>query len=369
MDWLAILFCACLGLFLYNYLGYPILLFLLSKLCKHKKTRSYEYQPAIDLIIPAHNEADVIEQKIRSVLDSSYPRDKINVIVVCDGCDDTTAEQARKAGARLVLEIPRSGKCRAINEAVAASEREILVFSDANAFLLPSSLSELVAPFADSAIGAVAGEQRIGQDVGAEGIYWRYEALLKRMEDQVCTVAGSDGSLHAIRRTIFRPLPTNRLIMDDLMMSLQAPINKLRIAYAPNAIAIEGTSPNWSREFSRKIRILVGSLNVLIRSKRALLNPGFLFSFISHKLIRYLGPFLLLIPSICGFFLWHCTVLFWLHIMLLSGLFIGCIGLLPMLRKGLFKQAGYFVLTQAALLLGWWKLFAGNNRPTWEKLR
>jgi cellulose synthase/poly-beta-1,6-N-acetylglucosamine synthase-like glycosyltransferase len=325
--------------------------------------------PEIDLIIPAHNEADVIAAKLESVLANGYHHAKLHVIVACDGCTDDTVKVAQSTGADLVLDLPRGGKAAAINEAVAQGHSPILAFSDANALLLTGALEHLVKPFADSRVGAVAGEQRISRDTGAEGPYWRYESYLKRCEALFGSAAGSDGSIHALRRDAFRPLPTDRIIMDDLSLSMMAPEHGLRIAYAPEAAAVEGSSPTWRVEFRRKSRIMAGTLHSLGFSRRAFYNFPFLLVFFSHKLLRYLGPWLIVLALIAGFWAWESFITMVFHLGLGATIVLSVLGTIPLFRKAPLKFLAYFMLSQAALAAGWLAFFTRKYQPAWEKLR
>jgi biofilm PGA synthesis N-glycosyltransferase PgaC len=364
-----LLFWISLGLFLYHMLGYPIVITIAAWLFPHHLKTDAQELPDIDLIIPAHNEADVIAAKLESVLACGYPRAKLHIIVACDGCSDDTVKAAQSAGADVVLDLPRGGKAAAINAAVARGNSSVLAFSDANALLLPGALGHLVEPFADERVGAVAGEQRISRDVGAEGPYWRYESYLKRREALFASAAGSDGSIHALRRDLFRPLPTDCILMDDLSLSMMAPEHGLRIAYAPQAAAVEASSPNWRAEFKRKSRIMAGTLHALGFSKRAFCNFPFLLVFFSHKILRYLGPWLLLIAMTAGFWAWSSILTMIFHLGLWATILLGALGTVPRLCKAPLKFLSYFMLTQAALLAGWLAFFTRRFQPAWEKLR
>jgi cellulose synthase/poly-beta-1,6-N-acetylglucosamine synthase-like glycosyltransferase len=366
---LLFLFWISLGIFLYHVLGYPIVITIASWLFPHRLKDSPTDLPEIDLIIPAHNEADVITAKLESVFANGYPREKLHVIVACDGCSDDTVQVARSAGADEVLDLPRGGKAAAINAAVAQGHSPILAFSDANALLLPVALEQLVKPFADSRVGAVAGEQRISRDVGAEGPYWRYESYLKRREALFASAAGSDGSIHALRRAVFRQLPTDRIIMDDLSLSMMAPEHGKRIAYAQEAAAVEGSSPTWRVEFRRKSRIMAGTLHSLGFSRRAFCNFPFLLVFFSHKILRYLGPWLILLALISGFWAWDSFITMLFHLGLWATILLSALGTIPLFRKAPLKFLAYFMLSQAALGAGWLAFFSRRHKPAWEKLR
>jgi biofilm PGA synthesis N-glycosyltransferase PgaC len=364
-----LLFWISLGVFLYHVLGYPVVITIAAWLFPRRLKDSPDDLPPIDLIIPAHNEADIIAAKLESVLACGYPRARLHIIVACDGCTDSTVKVAQDTGTDMVMDLPRGGKAATINTAVAEGHSPILAFSDANALLLPGALEQLVKLFADDRVGAVAGEQRISRDVGAEGPYWRYESYLKRREALFASAAGSDGSIHALRRDLFRPLPTDRILMDDLSLSMMAPEHGKRIAYAPEAAAVEGSSPTWRVEFKRKSRIMAGTLHSLGFSRHAFCNFPFLLVFFSHKILRYLGPWLLLIALVSGFWAWDSIITLLSHLGLWATILLSALGTVPLFRKAPLKFLAYFMLTQAALLAGWIAFFTRRYKPAWEKLR
>ena len=131
----------------------------LRALPEHPPTEA-DITPTVALIVPAFAEEPVIADKVANALALDYPRDRLEIVVVCDGSPDRTAERAKAAGADLVLELPRAGKVIAQDRGVAASTGEIVAFSDANATWAPDALRALVRPFADPAVAYVCGEVR-----------------------------------------------------------------------------------------------------------------------------------------------------------------------------------------------------------------
>jgi cellulose synthase/poly-beta-1,6-N-acetylglucosamine synthase-like glycosyltransferase len=282
------------------YAGYPLLLVVLAQLRPRPRRRAPLLKP-ITVIVPAHNEEAVIEQKVRNVLGGSYPGHLLEVIVASDGSADRTVELARRAGAT-VLDLPRSGKVAALAAAAADARGEILVFTDADCFLEPHSLAELVANFADPAVGgAAANEIRRGTDdfggvSRGEGLYWRYEQWIKRLEDRVGSTVSACGSLYAVRRSLFRS-PTATAGNDDVLISTEVVRRGSRLVFDERALVIVGSTKRGSDEFLRKVRIVNGGLRTWL-SLGELLDPRrhglYALEVWSRKILRRLLPFALL---------------------------------------------------------------------------
>ena len=202
MTVLEILFWLCVLLLVYAQVGYGALLALLGRLRPSPAAApppDPAALPSVSLIVAAYREAEVIGAKVANALALDYPRERLEIVVACDGSPDATPALARAAGADLVLELPRGGKIRAQDAAVAQAAGELVAFSDANALLEPGALRALVAPFADDGVGYVCGQVRfVNEPAGAdatnqEGLYWRYEMWLRAMESRLSSVTGATG--------------------------------------------------------------------------------------------------------------------------------------------------------------------------------
>ena len=213
---------AALAVLFYSYLGYPLLLGAFAALRRRREPAPVAAAdlPAVTVVIPCYNEAEHVAAKIANLRAADYPPGKIEIVVVSDGSGDRTVDVARATtGVRVVSWLERRGKAAALNAGLRAAHGDVLVLTDANARLEAGALRALVTPFADPNVGAVCGEQVIGAGAAGERFYWRYEAYLKRREAALGSVVGADGSLYAVRRELFRPLPEDRLIMDDFFVS------------------------------------------------------------------------------------------------------------------------------------------------------
>lgn len=365
---------AALAAVAYHYVGYPLLLRLAGAFAGvPREPPAPAALPSLSVIIPCHNEGANLPAKLGDLRAADYPKDKLEIVVASDGSDDDTAAVAEGVGGVRVLSWPeRRGKPAALNAGVAASSGEILVFTDANARVAPRSLRELVAPFADPRVGGVCGEQVITRGASPERTYWQLESYLKRLEAAVGSAVGADGSLYAVRRALYRPVPEGRLIMDDFYVSLEVVAAGYRLAYAPAAVAYEEALDDEGREFRRKARIMAGSVAALTALSGAIWRriPWQLFS---HKILRWLGPALLAVAlggaaaataagSVFGLVLLVAQLIF--YAAAAAGWLLGG-------RRSpfLFRAPYFFVLANVALALGWLLYFFGRNKPAWEKLR
>src|SRR5690348_959922 len=241
------LFCAAAGLVALVWLGYPAGLYLWARAMPSAppEGNAPPAWPSVSLIIAAHNEAEAIADRLANALALDFTADRIEILVAEDGSSDGTAERARACGdprVRVLSALVRGGKAAALNRAAAAARGEILVFSDANNRYQADCLRHLLAPFATAAVGAVAGSKTVAADAGVgggESVYWRFERWLMRLESRRGSVVNAPGEILAVRRECFRPLPSGRLINDDLLLIWNALAQGRQVAFAPAALSTE----------------------------------------------------------------------------------------------------------------------------------
>jgi cellulose synthase/poly-beta-1,6-N-acetylglucosamine synthase-like glycosyltransferase len=301
------------------YAGYPMLLLLLAR----TRARPRERRPThktVSVIVAAHNEETVIEAKLANVLASRYPRALVEVVVVSDGSTDGTAEGARRAGADRVLDLPRLGKITALNAGVEAATGEVLVFTDADSLLRPETLDELMANFADPAVGGVSANElsRIDADSSGvargEGLYWRYEQWIKRLEDKVGSTVSASGRLYAVRRSLFRPSAVTAGT-DDFVISTQVLKAGRRLAFDERTIVLVDSPVDASQELRRRVRVMNRGLRAAFSLGKLLLpwRGGFYsVQVLSHKVLRRLVPFFLLAAFAASIWLTASGAVWWL---------------------------------------------------------
>ncbi|HKS00001.1 MAG TPA: glycosyltransferase family 2 protein, partial [Candidatus Dormibacteraeota bacterium] len=272
MSALKIAFWLPAGLLCYGHLGYPAILALLAR-SRHSSRAAWPHRrddpcaahigspgahqrdlPAVSVIVPAYAEEAVISERVANLQSLSYPRHLLEIIVACDGSPDMTPQRAREAGADVVLELARGGKIHAQDAAVAKAKGEIVAFSDANVRWEADALRALVAPFANPRVGYVCGEVLLVNERGTnqEGLYWRYEMLVRALESRLRSVTGGNGAIYATRRESY-------LVVEPIMgHDLSFPFNMVKrgwlAVYAPGARATEKMVPTIEGEFQRKRR-------------------------------------------------------------------------------------------------------------------
>src|SRR3954451_7047506 len=289
------------GLLVYAQAGYGLLLAALSRLRVRPQSApapAPDGLPSVSLVVAAYAEEAVIAGKVANAVALDYPRERLEIVVACDGSPDATAQRAREAGADVVLELPRGGKIRAQDAAVERSRSDIVAFSDANAIWQRDALARLVEPFADTAVGYVCGHVQFVNEAGTneEGLYWRYEMWLRQLESRLASVTGGNGAIYATRREDY-------LVVDPVMgHDLSFPFNMVkrgrRAVYAPAARATEKMVPSIEGEFARKRRMMSHAWPIVVRG--GLLNPRaspplYALMIASHRALRYASPFLHLV--------------------------------------------------------------------------
>jgi cellulose synthase/poly-beta-1,6-N-acetylglucosamine synthase-like glycosyltransferase len=357
----------------YAYVGYPLTLWAIGRLRGEPAARvAGGPPPAISMIVPVHNEQASIGAKLANMRALDYPDDRLEILFVSDGSTDRTVETIRAAAdARVrVIELPaRAGKAAALNAGLAAATHPILVFSDAGIVLRPDALRELVAPFADPAIGCVSGEDRIAEAEG-EGLYGRYELWLRRQESQLHSIVGASGSLYAQRRDLCDPfIPA---LAPDFLSVLRTVERGYRAVVAPEAVGTMHAVARPGAEFERKVRTLLRGLTTLGRFAH-LLNPFryglFAVQLASHKLARWLVPvFLLLALATSGalataswFYAAACAVQVVFYLLAL----VAARGIAPFAGYKLARIALYFSAVNAATLVAWIKYLGGVRQELW----
>jgi cellulose synthase/poly-beta-1,6-N-acetylglucosamine synthase-like glycosyltransferase len=369
MSALEIVFWVCTGLLLYVHVGYPPLLALIARVHPRPLHAAETSElPGVSVIVAAYAEQDVIEPRVANLRSLDYPHERLEVIVACDGSPDATAAGARRAGADKVLELPRVGKIRAQDAGVQQARHKIVAFSDANVVWDRDALTQLVAPFADPQVGYVCGTVRLvaGPGTNQEGLYWRYEMALRALESRVSSVTGGNGAIYATRQSSY-------LVVDPIMgHDLSFPFNMVkrgwRAVYAPDARASEKMVPTLEGEFARKRRMMGHTWPIVVRggmlSPRGY-SPMYAFMIVSHRILRYLSPFLHLVALGTSIALlghgWVYAVALGLQLLVLAAAFLA-----PAVPTRPLLIARYYVLTTASLAAGLWDWLTRGTPAGWE---
>jgi biofilm PGA synthesis N-glycosyltransferase PgaC len=377
---LELVFWGSVGLVAYTYVGYPALMWVLTRFKRPLPSPpSPPVWPSVTMIVAAYNEDGVIAEKIENCLALDYPKDRFTLLVGSDGSSDRTVAVASafQADARVkVHALPRRGKVFVINDLVREADGEILLFSDANTLYDAGAVKILAAHFGDAAVGCASGLLRLrkrGEHVGASGesFYWKYETLKKRQENRFRAVAGANGAIYAIRRELFRPL-SPRTINDDFTTSMGVYLQGRRIVLAEDARAYEDTASDFLGEFHRHVRDSAGHFRAMIEL-RGLLNP-FLgmpsFCYISHRVIRWTTPFFMLFALSSSAWLARESGVYLALFLLQAAGYAGAAIASPHVFRGgrlgpLFVPY-YFIMVNLSILVGFAKFCAGTQTSLWQ---
>ena len=291
----------------YVLFGYPVLLALLVRRAPGKRIHKEFREKTVTVVLPVHNGARWVRDKLESILAQDYPQHLVDIIVISDGSTDGTDDIARSFLSRMRMELlylPKCGKAHCLNVALDRAAGEILFYTDVRQPLDRACLRNLISCFADPTVGVVSGELIILQGASAEEAnidrYWRYEKWIRKSLSAIDSVPGATGAVYAMRRKLARPMPANTLL-DDVYLPMGAFFAGYRILLDDSAIAYD--YPNSLKsEFRRKVRTLAGVYQ-LIGTYPALLGPAnrMWIHFVSHKLGRLLLPFALLGLLVCSF--------------------------------------------------------------------
>ncbi len=371
---LQVLFWLAVGLIVYTFLGYPLLIGWLARCAGHPIRRA-DITPKVTLIIPAYNEAPVIADKIENSLALDYPRDRLEIVVVTDGSDDETpriATSYAECGVRLYHQPQRQGKIAAVNRVMPLIGGEIVVFTDADAMLERGALRALVRNFADPEVGGVAGEKRVR--AGGESLYWRYESYLKRCDSAVSSVMGAAGELFALRRELFQPPEADSLI-EDFIMSLRLVEAGWRVVYELRAVAREEGTTTLDGEWRRRTRIAAGGFQS-IRRLPGMLHPKHgrvAWQYISHRVMRWaVAPFLLPAVYLLNLALMTAPFYRWIGLGQTAFYTVALLGYVldrREIRRGPWHAVFYFCFTNLAALVGFWRYTTGSQPVAWAKAR
>jgi poly-beta-1,6-N-acetyl-D-glucosamine synthase len=319
-----LLFYISIFLICYHYILFPLVTAILAFLRKNTVFKK-EIHPTLTLIIAAYNEEKVIEEKIFNSMKLDYPSEKLEIIIVSDGSTDSTpqiVEKYQNSNIKGLFDPPRKGKTAALNRAVETASGEILVFSDANSMYDSKALKMLARNFNDPTVGGVCGRKSIVDNLHRESsvgdrIFWDFESTLKTLQSLAGSISTGDGEIFAIRKNLYSKIP-EVIINDDTAITFNIIKAGFRVVYEPEAITWEEASLVIKDDFNVKARMVSGGYQTLKVYGYMLFPPEnfFAFQFLSHKMLRWIMPFLLISLFVSSVFLWHgfYAVLLWMQV-------------------------------------------------------
>lgn len=382
---LEIVFWTAIAIVAYTFIGYGIVVGLLVKLkglfAREDSEIGGNFIPNVTLVVPCYNEADIIKNKVINSLNLDYPKGKMEVVFITDGSNDNFREVLSEFPAvKLLHENRRAGKTAAENRAMKFVGSPFVVFTDANTMLNQQAIKNIVKHFRKENVGCVSGEKRVlveeedSASSAGEGMYWKYESFLKKMDSKLYSAVGAAGELVAFRTDLYRDLPEDT-ILDDFMQSLLIASDGYRIVYEPEAYAMESGSDSTTEELKRKIRISAGgwqSMKRLFFKITPFNHPLLFFQYLSHRVLRWtITPFLLLLIFISNLFLLDNGMVY--SIIMVAQLFFYAAALLgyrlenQKLRIKVLFIPFYFCMMNYAVVAGLFRFFKGSQKSTWEK--
>ncbi|OQY28949.1 MAG: hypothetical protein B6244_05265 [Candidatus Cloacimonetes bacterium 4572_55] len=374
-------------LIFYTYFTYPLLIFFINKFSINKSNGEIRKNSekkndyfSVTMIIAAHNEEKVIAGKLENTLNLDYPKERLQIIVATDGCQDRTVNIVKSFnphGIELAEQKRHVGKTEALNSAVNRATNDIIVFSDANSIYETDAIKKMIRHFGDDQIGCVCGNLTLKSSSEfstsqSEGIYWRYEKWIKQQESLFSSLIGANGSIFAIRRSLYTPLDPD--VIDDFMTPLLIRKKGYRVTYEPQAICYEKAEETTTQNSRRKERIILRQL-VALKRYYHVIRPfsGIMgFQIISHKILRWLVPIFMILTLICTLLVlqtvWGILALIPQIIFYSSvgiGYYLGHRGK----KSGIFKIPFYFYLMNIASLIAIIRFSRGETQATWKVAR
>lgn len=376
---LKIKFWICFIALAHTYLFYPLLLKLLAYFKKDVDTNNNPSLPSLSILIAAYNEEKVIEQKLKSILNSNYPKDKIEILVGSDASTDKTNEIVRSfSNVKLIEFEKRSGKIKIINQLKNLAAHNLLILTDANVLFDKDTLQQLCKHFNDPEIALVDSNiinthLQKGNVSKAESTYIRGEAAVKYHEGKLFgLMMGPFGGCFAVRKEHFEPVPENFLV-DDFYINMKILQKGKKAISEPHALVYEDVPNDWKIEFKRKIRIAAGSYQNLKEFFPLLFKFNLLaFCFFSHKVLRWLGPFLMIGLYVSNIALLpqelntYSTYIYLLAFIMQNSLLLLFIGSLIGVKNLITQIAFHFITTNVALLAGFIKFITGIRSSIWK---
>jgi cellulose synthase/poly-beta-1,6-N-acetylglucosamine synthase-like glycosyltransferase len=369
---------------LYAYVGFPAIAALLGVASPRHRALVDRRGGArkVTVIISAYNEERSLEAKIRNVLATDYPRDRLQVLVVSDASTDRTNDIARSfdnQGVCLIVQPTRRGKSLGLNDAIACARGDVVVFTDANASFTPQTIPTLLRYFADPKVGLVTGYTQYetggsGEVARATNLYTSLERTIKIAESRWGCCVGADGAVFAMRRRLFRPLRHDDI--NDFVIPLDVIAQGSECLFAVGAWCAEPASESVASEFRRQARITNRTLRALWRHV-GLLNPFryglFSFFLFSHKIVRFLVP-VLMTCSVVALGVW--VGVWWPSLGVAAIIAAALVLLMQTVSTRVNASLGVVarpirmvniaVTMHAAALQGWWHFLCGRRDVVWQ---
>lgn len=363
----------------YVYFGYPLVLGILSKILPKPVKRDDDHTPDVAMLICAYNEEEVIEEKIKNCLALDYPTSKIQFVIASDGSEDNTSEIINRFNPDQLVFYDykeRRGKIGAILSTVPKIKSDIILFSDANTMYAPDAVRKLVRNFADPTVGCVSADVILVNEKTSygksESLYYRYERWIQQTETKVGSIIGADGGMYAIRKRLFLP-PSNKIILDDFVISMSVALQGYRLVYDGGAVGYEKNVNSRYIEFLKKSRVVAGAVQA-IKQDEGIPDPSrgiLFFCYASHKLLRWHVPIFLISLFGLTIYLFCATGTIYSGLALILQTLFYLLALLGSVVPGKIKTPViyipfYFCLVNSAALFGLYKGWFNKQNTRWR---
>jgi cellulose synthase/poly-beta-1,6-N-acetylglucosamine synthase-like glycosyltransferase len=374
------LFWIALGLLSFSYVGYPLLLFVISRRASGSAGTAGPQLPSraprVAVVLSAFNEQVHIGARIENLRAQTYPRERVAIYVGSDGSTDLTLpilQQLQAPDLHVFGFTTRRGKASVLNDLLTHVQEPVCIFTDANVVFEQDAIERLVGSLYEHEAGAVVGELQLQKSAGdnQDSLYWRIERMLKAAEGRMGALLGANGAIYAIRSELYEPLPPDTII-DDFVIAMRIASRGHALVYESAARAIEDTPDNIDDEFRRRVRIGIGNYQALFRFPQFLFNvsPQRGLCYLSHKILRWLGPHLLLVMLIASLLSYGqplYRMLFWAQL-LGYGMLLGVNALrarvrLPRWLGGLLLLAGL----NLAFAVAFWRYLCNDMQGQWSR--
>jgi poly-beta-1,6-N-acetyl-D-glucosamine synthase len=367
----------------HSYIFYPLVLWFISIFYKKNNVPTQSQLPFVSIIISAYNEEKVIKDRIENIASQKYDFSKLELIIGSDCSSDDTnniLSSLSKQYSWLSLYVfdKRRGKSAVLNDLVKEANGSFLIFSDANTEFEEDAVYNLIKEFSSPIVGGVSGKLELVEPLSffekssQEKKYWEYEILIKRIEGRIGILIGANGGIFAIRKDLFDPIPVSEAVTDDLFITLSVLQKKYKFLYTFSARAKEYTAQELKTEFKRKIRFASTNFQTLASFKDLLFNKNILLSFSlwSHKVIRWITPFLLLMILFSNLILlnYSKTYLFTFYFQLGFCLFalIGYLASIKNIKIPIATIVFYFIYSNLAIIIGFYKYINKSHSGIWK---
>lgn len=364
----------------WTFAGYPMALWLIAGRRTRQITNTSVPLP-VTIVIPTYNEARSIGAKLKNVRELAYPRDCVEIMVVDSASTDGTARLAKEADPDVLVieEEKKLGKAHAINTVLPRARYDLVLITDANAYMAPDVLSKMTPIFNDLSVGGATGAMRQVNKANTAvseggGLYWKLEMFIRERESNIGSVIAMSGEASMFRRKLFlddtgQPLLWYRPgATDDFEMTLSIIRKGYRVMFVPDAAVWEHAPDTAGDLFRQKTRIIVQTIVSVFRNIDLTVRTGVFGALIfpSRKILPLFTPFALITLYIGSAILSFSNV-FWMIVLIIQTVcyLAAVLAVRPLQKVPLARLALFFTLLNGTILLAWFDLLRGKDYTSW----